>query len=1509
MPNIKINKIVNVLLALSIVVGTATASIVDVYVSGKPAAITAATTPPASTQTLKAAGVDPAVIKSVLMSPIEGQKTLNSVAGITPDTVTFGDLAKLVALDLSTISNPDLGTLLKRTNDKETENKQFLYNTVTPSSGQFGIWSDDPNTMKVSTFGKNTMQVIFAAKNITAIAFNGLFEATTKNLNDYYNFFTALGQQSNLGDDNLFGAIVANDKKIDVIDISNNNLDLTTQSIVQGLGLMNWQASSKALVTNDAQLYFSGNKGANTLGLGGNGTNQNIDSKLVSSVDASTQLLPPAFSLTGGAVAVDSKIIKAINDAGGDLSKLPADIIDCMNEAIVASDPHAKPVIGKDNDSASSSSTASSSSSSASSSSSTASSSSSSASSSVASSSSSAASSSSSVASSSSASASSSSSTASTSSSTAGGSTGIGSDTAPSGNGNNGTTSGLFDQSTLGVGKLQASNDPTAQLLPNGVKATDTLKGWGLPDVFINAIINNSQTFDGHHLVDFGRTLANVTFGDLMFITKLDLSDRNNTNGIQKWITQQPIYLMSVDNPDDWKTKTTFGAGNRQYTAGLWAIIMATTTVTSVDISGWMPALKAEDSTWTRAFGNLDLRKLPRLKQFSMAFNSIGNNAFSGELLPVFQNATLTTLDISGNLFTQLSGTSDAARISAGYPKLVNLNMSDMPYMNTFPTELKGASSPLAKRLQSLNIDRDNFTELPAWITTAAQNGLIILTATGNNLTKADTQLLKKPSTLEFMDLTGQDSTNNMMGSFYLDNSGTQAIAEYNKIINDPQMQIWLANDPTGPLASQMAAMREQIEKRQEYQAALNDYTLLLQGVELKANEMVVTVTVTVTTSIVINGQTYTVKIPFDATKDYDDPAVKAEVKTAALAQLKAEHPELVNLTEKQLEVSSIVQPLTNGELLDYFERHAHDVALTGENAVNTANAVAKLSALDPKGIASYDYLPAAPRPSDYGSDIPSYYEMEGSVVNTMKENIVADAQITIAKIQQVQDVLQAAGDKAGVANLQNQIDNINEILKNIPKMADAATESDFFYVRSMTKAFDDASSIATTLAVEKTISQLADPATKQILTQAAADGKISQDDANQMLAAGVDLLQQAKDIIQNSADRGKFNQTEADKLKNGNSVSEIVANIKDAMTNIDDQGRSELAAATGNDLLTSIGAAVTSGSTGFATDLVGAVTSAVVESVAQAIAAATGVSVDEARDQIKDKVITNAADVAAVLEANGAATLHADGSKDTSKTVGDMVNTGQGAITNGDSSAPTKDNASTSAPNTDNPGKPTSEPGDANGSDSGDSSSATTNNGSNAGKPDKPTHNFLGAVFTGVTDSIQGVAHKISAKLYHKPVSLTGAPTATGIRVETADDAPKSQRNNYRITAAMGPIEVKNTATTDITANVAYPGVQLIMANSDDSLNELTDFRPLGNSTSNAQGFNQKNAVVLGNDIATTDVAAGFADTDDGNAAINFNQVFLDFSATSKTIQAGDYQADIDWTITSGTSNDGMFR
>lgn len=558
------------------------------------------------------------------------------------------------------------------------------------------------------------------------------------------------------------------------------------------------------------------------------------------------------------------------------------------------------------------------------------------------------------------------------------------------------------------------ANTNTTQLLPKGVLPTTTLASWGLPKPFIDAILKQSMTFDGDALSDhirnnsdgLGETYTddNVTFGDLMYISKLDWSDPKHDNGIYDYFKNTQSWQLSIYSPDTWQSALKFNWNNgQQLFASFDAIIMATTTMTSLDMSNWKASEKepassstSEDSNWSSSFGYLNLAQLPNLKQLSVAYDNLGNQLFGGQDFQMFHADQLTTLDISGNIMTQLGGQSGSSRIVTGYPKLVNLNMSNMPVMSTFPPELNNANNDFAKRIQSLQIDHDNFTTLPAWITVAAQNGLIILTATGNNLTSADSKLLQKPSSLEYLDLTGQDNPSTDLNSFFLDNSGTQAIQEYNKIMNDPEMQIWLANDPNGALAQEVAALRKQIEDRAEYQSTLNDYTDLLARAELDPSQQ--SVTVTVTTSVVINGQSYTVKLPYDPDNPYDpnDPAQVAKLQALAMSQLKSDHPELVDLKTDDLQVASVKTPLTVSDLLDYVDKHKDEASVASAYFDKDGNPTAVLQALqsqadsNPKGLASYNQLPAAPKPSEYktadGSTVPSYYDTQGALLSTVKQ-------------------------------------------------------------------------------------------------------------------------------------------------------------------------------------------------------------------------------------------------------------------------------------------------------------------------------------------------------------------------------------------------------------------------------------------------------------------------------------------------------------------------------------------
>lgn len=872
------------------------------------------------------------------------------------------------------------------------------------------------------------------------------------------------------------------------------------------------------------------------------------------------------------------------------------------------------------------------------------------------------------------------------------------------------------------------ANTNTTQLLPKGVLPTTTLASWGLPKPFIDAILNQSMTFDGDALSNHIRnnsdglseqyTDDNVTFGDLMYISKLDWSDPNHDNGIYDYFKNTQSWQLSIYSPDTWQSASKFNWNNgQQLFASFDAVVMAATTMTSLDMSNWKASEKTpattsttEDSNWSSSFGYLNLSQLPNLKQLSVAYDNLGNQLFGGQDFQMFHADQLTTLDISGNIMTQLGGQSGSSRIVTGYPKLVNLNMSNMPIMSTFPPELNNANNDFAKRIQSLQIDHDNFTTLPAWITVAAQNGLIILTATGNNLTSADSKLLQKPSSLEYLDLTGQDNPSTDLNSFFLDNSGTQAIQEYNKIMNDPEMQIWLANDPNGALAQEVAALRKQIEDRAEYQSTLNDYTDLLARAELDPSQQSVTVTVTVTTSVVINGQSYTVKLPYDPDNPYDpnDPAQVAKLQALALSQLKSDHPELVDLKTDDLQVASVKTPLTVSDLLDYVDKHKDEASVSSTYFDADGNPTAALQALqsqadsNPKGLASYNQLPAAPKPSEYktadGSTVPSYYDTQGALLSTVKQATITDATITVAKIQQVQKQLEAAGDTAGAAALQKQVDSVQDVLNNIPVVAGAETDSDFFYIRSLTKQIQTSTDTVTTVATENTLSQLSDTTTKELIKQAVANGSLAADAGSQLIAAGdTSLIDLAKNAVQTAVDGGSISDEMGHKLTdNAKTVQDIRNNIDDQMNTKDSSGKGMLDTTTGNNLLGAVDAAVSQGQNSFTTDTAAAVGNAVASSVANLVAAAAGLDSEATKslaDELASKAVTNADEVTKALTTDtangglGGALLNNDGTVNSSASISDAVTKAQSAISSASSAADTassgQDDTATVAPET----------------------------------------------------------------------------------------------------------------------------------------------------------------------------------------------------------------------------------
>lgn len=1346
---------------------------------------------PAATATLKSQGVPDSFIKSFLISPIAGGVSLGST-GLTIANVTFGDLTKLVALDLSTVANPDL---------------------LTTITGTAHFWTKTQYGEGNSTAGAAIAMAVTSATNITSLDLNGLLGvpgatgqmALVNFVQNWLKDTTATGST-------LIAQLLSTAPNLKAIDLSNNAIEATGADWAFGIGTYNVELIK--LVSGGGAIYVAGNPATDPT----KSSTLSLPAEAGSAVQQDKVMMPPAISLTGNGSSISAETAKEIAATGG----IDSPIATVVNPALA-------PAAETGSSSTSSSELA-------------------------------ATSSVSSVANSSDA----------TSAAAPTNGTDSSTVTPPSKVTSGGT--GLYDTASLGVGKLQISNtNNITQLLPKGVTANTSLKDWGLPAPFLNAIINNSMTFDGHTLSDHGITAATVTFGNLMNISKLDLSDRDGTNGINAWMAKQPDYQMSIYGSDSWKDATKFNATSQGF-ASLWAVLMATTTVSSIDISGWGSQLTMENANWSASFGFLDLTQLPLLKQLSIAFDGLGNQLFSGNDFKLFHNSSLTTIDISGNIMTSLGGTSGSSVMVSGYPKLVNLNMSDMKQMSTFPPELDNGDNVFAKRVQSLQIDNDNFSKLPDWITVAAQNGLIILTAAGNNLTSANTLLLQKPSSLEFMDLTGQAVTGGFMDSFYLDNSGTGAIQQYNQIMNDPEMQIWMANDPTGPLAQSVKDMRAQIDQRSEYQSILNGYTDLLQRAELHSDEQSITVSVTVTTSVVINGQSYTVKVPYDATKTYTD----AQLKAMALQQLQATHAELASLSIDDLTVTKINRPLTVKEIIDYVEAHQDEPSLASFD-------LSSLKALDPNALATYAELPPAPKPEDYGSNVPTYFQMEGTVVNSMKEVVVTQATITVAKIEQAKAELIAAGDTEGAAKLQEEINLVKAALQNIPKIAGASTDSDFFFVRSLTRAINEAVITTTTAAVEGVTTQLSTEQTKNLIAQAIADGRISAETGAQLIASGNagSLLDKAKAVVQNAVDNGSIVQKVADIItKDAQSVQDIKDGITTAMATKDSDGRGLVNATVGNDLLNSVTTIVKQGSTGFTTDLTAAVGAAVVESVAQAIADATGEDIDTIRNQIKDNVITDASQVAQSLKDQGAVILTGDGKVDDTKNITAVV--AQGQIAAG--------NATASALND-------TLPADAKIGADGKAGAASSDTNVN---PTAVPKIAQGAQFGAITSALNDFVHPINAELFDRLLPMVTTNQAKGLSVGIIDDRALGDRTPYVITARMAR-PFTNAATNDVLTDA-----ELILTKGSAVVPTMSELTTPTERAQNKDGLNQQNLVTLQNSNQVTQVADGFSTTNTGSANLVYGQMYLYIPQDpDHAIQQGTYGTTIDWTLQSGPAND----
>ncbi|WP_165964805.1 WxL domain-containing protein [Periweissella cryptocerci] len=642
-------------------------------------------------------------------------------------------------------------------------------------------------------------------------------------------------------------------------------------------------------------------------------------------------------------------------------------------------------------------------------------------------------------------------------------------------------------------------------------KGTFTLATTGVPKLVLDYMIANSLEPDGKTLASHGLTANNMTATDMKNVDVLNISDVNNSNGIAKLIG---------------------GMSQNDIQSGAWysivQMIEADPTLRVLNLSGILQ-LRTSYPTGADMLGTIETAKyMPKLQSVNIASNNLGDGALTNYAMGQnFFSPSINTLDLSSNKITNMSGSSMSKLTGLRNWIISNNNLT------TLPDGLNDPNSPLSKQLQSLVLDNNKFSTIPAWISTAAKNGLIILTATGNVLTAADTALLQKPSSLEYLNLLNQANTSGVgTDSYYIDNSGTTAIKTYNAIMNDPDLQVWLANDTNGALAGEIKALKSKIDSRADYQAVLNDYTGLLEEADLNANQASVTLIAKIMVGTTLNTVAINVKLtPYDTSK------TEAELTSQALKQaqsltdeqlatygLKTSNLAKLTTDDVSLSMDSLKTPLTVGDINAFLDKYKDDPKY---------GSIAKLAG-SADTAAGYAQLPPAPQPTDYAKDgetIPDYYSTEISVLTTQREQLVTTVVITTGKMDILADALEAAGDTEGAARIRAMADQLLGTLKDLPAANDSGAISDFFYMRSIVITSMDSINSD----VKETVSN-----TDDVLSDAISTGKLT---AEQVDAISVWKDANADAVAQGLVNAGKADSVDDVKTSAGDVADELAKN------------------------------------------------------------------------------------------------------------------------------------------------------------------------------------------------------------------------------------------------------------------------------------------------------------------------------------------------------------------------------
>ena len=1056
---------------------------------------------------------------------------------------------------------------------------------------------------------------------------------------------------------------------------------------------------------------------------------------------------------------------------------------------------------------------------------------------------------------------------------------------------------------TLFKALMTESNDKAGKSLLGSVRSDGSIV------TYANVTLNDMQNLSKFSIADTVRPVATkidgatkAPFYNITFPTTY--AGQPNGNGVTEAINQLGSGFWGVYDDKAWSNvpERPQWPNNGGNIAAIAALAHAATNITQLDLSGINARFNGYSNYAAAVYQQFDTSQATykNLQVLRLANNNGGDTLSSGQTWDILglngPASNLTTIDLSGNQMGNFN--SGATKLFSAMPKLQNFNIGYNPKIDSWPQELSdaGTSGSLIKNLQSLITDYTGYQDVPKWAILASKQGLLVLSMLGNPLaiSSDDVQLLKNPSSIEYLNLTG-NTTNDKPGSYstkimYVDNSTASAVQTVNNILSNPVSQMLIANDPDGELATQVKNLTNEIARKAKVSEEAADYQKLLQSADLiGSGNASVAVDVTLTT-LSINGQTYNVKVPYttdearlasdfnadgtektDAQKKADDDKLATMLHQDAVKLLPEQVPAIKTaldsgqISQNELDnnttVSNYVAPLTQEELMQYYAKHSDNVdQATGKTYGEIAASMKEKIQSNPDSAFStvqYLDLPAAPQAS---TSVDTYYQAATANVQTQLTNLSTSTDYTITQLSSVKDALAKAGADtsdidASIAKLKDTKNTVESIIQGA---AINGSTSDYFYARSQTLLATNEVATTTATAVDQVHETVVE--NKDALETAGFDTS----------ALTESIMDKADKLIDAAVNGKSFTQEMADAVKKGpaasvngtpilglvkpDTITDLLNNIGALEKSTDPAGKAILQSSTVTQLVTdlsNLGQVVLNTVTkDKAADL-----------AAQTVAQATGKDISE--------VTTDTKQIADAIKNNDMGTVDTSGTVDTT-TVDKIVNTSQGQ--NGNKTAVVDDPKQ---------GDSTTKPGDS-----------TTKPDDSATKPgDSTSDNQPEATLqTAIIDTMKGATAKIGD---------TKLQSGTGEFGLSITDSRKT-RSNITIGAQLSKPFTYDDGTVMKNAKVMLGSSKTVT----DAI-KATDFDDLFGGETTKNGVTQQNALTLATNEGTTgqtQVAMG-TPSDDKPFEISFDHMYVSDSDPSE-MKVGSATATVTWTVSNGVAN-----